>query len=97
MTKGMEGAIEIANFLGEENVERIRDYFTEAIMHNIGESVGEYYILLPDDINDEIEKIVLSAKKTIIKNRKAELTKAVEEKLNEYVDEILKRIAESRG
>lgn len=91
MTTGMDNAIGIANFLGEENVEKIRDYFTKSIIDNIGESVGEYYILVPDDINEEIEKIVLSAKKTVIKNRKEEITKAVERKLNEYVDDILKR------
>ena len=92
MTKGMESAIEIAKFLGEENVERIREYFTEAIIENISESVGEYYIIVPDDINDEIEKIILSAKKTIIKNRKEEITKAIEAKLNDYIDDILKQI-----
>lgn len=94
MTKGMEGAIEIANFLGEENVEKIREYFTGAIIDNIRESVDEYYILIPDDLNDEIEKIILSAKKTLIKNRKEEITKAIEAKLNDYVDDILKQVKE---
>lgn len=94
MTTGMKNAIEIAKFLGEENVEKIREYFTGAIIDNISESVGKYYLVLPSDICEEIEKIILSAKKTVIKNRKDEITKAVEAKLNEYVDDILKQIKE---
>lgn len=92
----LDDAATIADFLGSDNVERIRTEFTNLIINNIEDSVSEYYILCPSDVNDEIEKIILSAKKTVIKNRKDEITKAIEKKLNDYVDKILEGFEEEK-
>ena len=81
----------IIEFLGEENVEKIKTALTNAIIENLEESLNERWFICPDTICEQLEECY----DKIYKKHKKEITSAIEQRVLNMIEKIT--IDESKG
>lgn len=78
----------IANFLGEERVDKLKDYVTQQLMENLNESIRDEWIVLPSDFEMFWDEVFDELKESLRKKYKKVMTVAINEKLDEYINKI---------
>lgn len=78
----------IANFLGEERVDKLKDYVTQQLMENLNESIRDEWIVLPTDFEMFWDEVFDELKESFRKKYKKVMTVAINEKLDEYINRI---------
>lgn len=78
----------IANFLGEERVDKLKDYVTQQLMENLNESIRDEWIVLPTDFEMFWDEVFDELKESLRKKYKKVMTIAMNEKLDEYMNKI---------
>lgn len=78
----------IANFLGEERVDKLKDYVTQQLMENLNESIRDEWIVLPSDFEMFWDEVFDELKESLRKKYKKVMTVAMNEKLDEYINRI---------
>lgn len=78
----------IANFLGEERVDKLKDYVTQQLMENLNESIRDEWIVLPTDFEMFWDEVFDELKESLRKKYKKVMTVAINEKLDEYINRI---------
>lgn len=78
----------IANFLGEERVDKLKDYVTQQLMENLNESIRDEWIVLPTDFEMFWDEVFDELKESLRKKYKKVMTVAINEKLDEYINKI---------
>lgn len=78
----------IADFLGEERVDKLKDYVTQQLMENLNESIRDEWIVLPTDFEMFWDEVFDELKESLRKKYKKVMTVAMNEKLDEYMNKI---------
>lgn len=84
----------IAEFLGEERVDDLKDYVLAELKSDFSASIKEYYVVAPSEFKDAWNEMLTDVAKSITKKYKGEIKaiaeQAVEDKLAKLKMEIEK-------
>lgn len=78
----------IADFLGEERMEKLKDFIVEKLMKNIDGSINQRWFVLPDEFQNTMYELAEQCREQIIKKYRKKLTDAAEQRVNEMIDEL---------
>ena len=76
----------IADFLGKERTDELKDYILEHLKENIYESINDHWMVLPTNFDEMIEEMFEASKNSIMKTYKKTLTEAMNKKVEEYIE-----------
>ena len=75
----------IADILGSENAEKIRNAMTESLIDNIRESIEQEWFIAPSGIEAYLEEECEKVIKKLVKEYKPRIEEAYREKFDEIV------------
>lgn len=88
MTEGVNKTLEtISEFLGEERIEKLKDYVLQSLMDNLQESIEQHYVVFPSDFDEMWESLFDDCKKEIKKKYKKDITDAMSERIDKWIKE----------
>ena len=86
--KNLENVKSVLDFLGEENVDKIRQELTEAIIDNLNESIEQHWVVLPETFAVMWDGLA----EEVFNKYKPKIKKA----MGENIESMLKRLKECK-
>ena len=80
----------VADFLGKERTDELKDYIVEQLKENLYQSINDHWIVFPTHFNEMFEEMFDSCKNSLMKTYKKTLTEAMSEKVEEYLETLKK-------
>ena len=74
----------IADFLGDERIERLKDTVIEMLIDNCKESINEYYLFA--DFTQFVDELQESVSAELKKKYKKVMTEQLSKKIDEYLE-----------
>ena len=78
----------LLHLLGEDNVEKIKSAFTEALIDNIQDSVEQRWYVSPPDIEEMLNDMCDSVAKKLVKEYKSKVEQIYRKRFDELLEEI---------
>ena len=81
----MDSIKDIADFLGKERIDDLKDFVLEQLKENLEDSIQHYWVVFPDNFNSMWEEILADVKKDLKKKYKTAITEVMSKKIDEWI------------
>ena len=76
----------VADFLGKERTDELKDYVLEHLKENLYQSINDHWMVFPTDFDEMFEELFEASKNSIMKTYKKTLTEEIGKKVEEYIE-----------
>ncbi len=75
----------ISDFLGDERIDRLKDYIVNSLENNLSESIRANWVVLPTEVTELWDDMLCDITEKLVKKYRKKLELALSEKVESYI------------